>query len=107
MANGRNLGAANLAASQHGAGVLESVNGLFERWKPSRPVSKRAMPVRALVGRIVVSGEDGNAELWLKGDLAGILTPADRRKTPADPGDERVLPSLVAGVGFEPTTFRL
>ena len=45
--------------------------------------------------------------LWLEGDLAGILTLAAGRKTPADPEDERVLTSMVAGRGFEPLTFRL
>jgi len=43
----------------------------------------------------------------LKGDLAGILSLAAGRKTPARPQDERVLLSLVAGAGFEPATFRL
>ena len=64
--------------------------------------------IRALVGQIIVSpGENGKPEVLLKDDLAGILSLAAGRKTPARPQDERVLPSLVAGAGFEPATFRL
>ena len=91
--------------------------------------------VRSLVGRIVVGpGENDRADLWLEGDLAGILTLAAGKKTPARPEDERVLlsagaaidnrrgrrneksgpdgaassstsgvlPTMVAGAGFEP-----
>ena len=50
---------------------------------------------------------EGNGLTTVQGDLAGILTLAAGKKTPADPGDGRVLLSLVAGAGFEPTTFRL
>ena len=50
---------------------------------------------------------EGNGLTTVQGDLGGILTLAANRKTPADPGDERVLLSLVAGAGFEPAPFRL
>jgi hypothetical protein len=43
-------------------------------------------------------GENGEPEVLLRGDLAGILSLAAGRKTPVRPQDERVLLSLVAGV---------
>ena len=84
------------------------IDGLFEALEDEQTRLEASDGIRSLVGRIVVSpGADGGADLWLEGDLAGILTLAAGRKTPADPEDERVLTSMVAGVGFEPTTFRL
>ena len=57
--------------------------------------------------RMEASSDIATKQAELEGDLAGILALAAGRKTPADPGDGRVLLSMVAGVGFEPTTFRL
>ena len=46
--------------------------------------------------------------VWpIQGDLAGILSLAAGKETPANPEDGRVLTSMVAGAGFEPATFRL
>ena len=84
------------------------IDGLFEALDDEQTRLEAGDDIRALVGRIVVSpGADGNVDLWLEGDLAGILTLAAGKKTPADPEDGRVLLSLVAGAGFEPATFRL
>ena len=46
---------------------------------------------------------EGNRLTTVQGDLAGILTLAASRKTPADPGDGRVLTSLAAG-GTQPSS---
>ncbi|MAN64405.1 MAG: hypothetical protein CMI60_20930 [Parvibaculum sp.] len=74
------------------------VNGLFVALQDEQTRLEASDDIRALVGRIVVSpGEDDKANLWLEGDLAGILTLAAGRKTPAHPDDERVLTSLGAG----------
>ena len=55
--------------------------------------------IRSLVGRIVVEpGKNDRADLWLEGDLAGILTLAAGKKTPARPEDERVLLSAGAAI---------
>ena len=79
------------------------VDGLFEALEDKRTRLEASDDIRALVGRIIVSpGADGGVDLWLEGGLAGILTLASGRKTPAGPGDGRVLTSLVAGAGFEP-----
>jgi hypothetical protein len=41
------------------------------------------------------------------GDLAGILALTSGSKRPVSMGDGPLQLTLVAGVGFEPTTFRL
>jgi site-specific DNA recombinase len=67
--------------------------------------------LRGLIGKIVLSPEPGRKDLRidLHGDLAGILQIASQKQ--ARPGNKNVSgPSkiaLVAGVGFEPTTFGL
>ena len=74
------------------------IDGLFTALEDERTRLEASDDIRALVGRIIVSaGEDGKADLWLEGDLAGILTLAAGKKTPAHPEDERVLTSVVAG----------
>ena len=84
------------------------IDGLVAALQDARTLLETRDDIRALVGRIVVSpAADGGAALWLEGDLAGILSLASGTKTPARLGDARVLTSVVAGVGFEPTTFRL
>ncbi len=84
------------------------IDGLYEALKDEQSRLEASDDIRALVGRIIVSpSQDDKVDLWLEGDLAGILTLAAGKKTPAHPEDERVLTSLVAGAGFEPATFRL
>ncbi len=84
------------------------IDGLFKALSDEHTRLEASEDIRALVGQIIVSpGENGEPELLLKGDLAGILSLAAGRKTPAHPQDERVLLSVVAGAGFEPATFRL
>ena len=64
--------------------------------------------IRLMIERIEVSAgqERGKPDVVLVGALAQILTFTQQNKTAASNGsDGRVL--MVAGVGFEPTTFRL
>ena len=67
--------------------------------------------LRGLVETIVLTPEAGGYAILLKGDLAGILALAagtKNGKTAVAGGPSAVSQvSLVAGVGFEPTTFRL
>ena len=59
--------------------------------------------------RITLTPNDqGKLDIDLYGDLAGILTLATNKDRPLDESDPSVVQvKLVAGVGFEPTTFRL
>ena len=64
--------------------------------------------IRSMIDHIEihVGAERGNPEVILVGALAQILAFTQQNKTAASNGsDGRVL--MVAGVGFEPTTFRL
>ena len=67
--------------------------------------------LRGLINRIVVhppNGDAGDVLIDIEGDLAGILSVCDKSKKAAglSPND-LVQIKMVAGVGFEPTTFRL
>ncbi len=74
---------------------------------------------RSLVDEIVLTPENGELKIDVHGDLAGILGMSLKHKNPASSagssrvnklGDAEFQQSqvkLVAGVGFEPTTFRL
>jgi site-specific DNA recombinase len=65
--------------------------------------------LRSLVDRIELKpNKQGKLEIDLYGDLAGILALAGRKDRPLDQSDPSVQQvKVVAGVGFEPTTFRL
>ncbi len=65
--------------------------------------------IRSLVDRITLTPNDqGKLDIDLYGDLAGILTLATNQDRPLDKSDPSVVQvKVVAGVGFEPTTFRL
>jgi len=74
------------------------IDGLFVALADEQTRLEASDDIRALVGRIIVSsGADGGADLWLEGNLAGILSLAAGKKTSADPEDKRVLLSMVAG----------
>ncbi len=84
------------------------VKHLYEALKDEKTYLEASEAIRNLVGQIIVSKDKlGEPVLNLQGDLAGILTLASNKKAPMHRDDEQVLTSLVAGVGFEPTTFRL
>ncbi len=64
--------------------------------------------IRSLVDEIVLTPEHGELRIDLKGERAGILAMSTGSKKPAAAtrdGFEQI--KVVAGVGFEPTTFRL
>ena len=63
--------------------------------------------VRSLVEEITLTPEAGELRVDLKGDLAAILAIASNKKPAGESPDGLAQVKLVAGVGFEPTTFRL
>jgi site-specific DNA recombinase len=71
--------------------------------------SEAADILRSLVDRIELRpNQQGKLEIDLYGDLAGILSLACKKDKPLDQSDPSVPQvKVVAGVGFEPTTFRL
>ena len=65
--------------------------------------------LRSLIKMIKITpgAKRGDAELELHGDLAAILTAGQSKKNIGGTQASRIQVSVVAGVGFEPTTFRL
>ena len=64
--------------------------------------------IRGLIDEVRLVRENGELRIDLRGELAGILSLCDSKKKPAPSYEERAQQiKMVAGVGFEPTTFRL
>ena len=64
--------------------------------------------IRELIDEVRLVPENGELRIDLRGELAGILSLCDSKKKPASSYEERAQQiKMVAGVGFEPTTFRL
>jgi site-specific DNA recombinase len=64
--------------------------------------------VRSLIEQARIVPTDSEVTIELKGELAGILVLAEGAKQCSGGPEERALQiKMVAGVGFEPTTFRL
>jgi len=62
--------------------------------------------LRSLVSEIILTPEAAELKIDVRGDLAGILAVSLKTKTPARrTGVSQV--EMVAGIGFEPMTFRL
>ncbi len=64
--------------------------------------------IRGLIDEVCLVPENGALAITIKGELAGILSLCDSKKKPATSYEGRAVQiKMVAGVGFEPTTFRL
>jgi hypothetical protein len=63
--------------------------------------------LRSLVETVHLVPDNGALRVEIRGELAGILALADSKKPAADIRDGLEQIKMVAGVGFEPTTFRL
>jgi hypothetical protein len=69
--------------------------------------AEAAEALRALIDEVRLIPEHGELAIELLGDLAGILALSADSKKPITAGRDGLQATLVAGVGFEPTTFRL
>ncbi len=66
-----------------------------------------AEALRGLIDRVRLVPEDGRLRVELEGSRAALLALGSPEKRHPRPGGAGVQATLVAGVGFEPTTFRL
>ena len=83
------------------------INALYEALQSDEGRPTAADLLRTLIDRIVLEPNDGKLGILIKGDIAGILSFASAEKElPATAVRGGQVP-VVAGVGFEPTTFRL
>ena len=69
--------------------------------------AEAAQALRGLISQVRLIPEDGHLGIELAGDLAAILAFAASKKMPVRVGPDGQQVTMVAGVGFEPTTFRL
>ena len=92
-----------------GAEYRKQVANLAQALSREENRGEAADILRSLVERIELRpNQQGKLEIDLYGDLAGILTLAGKKIRPLDQNDPSVQQvKVVAGVGFEPTTFRL
>ena len=90
----------------------ERVAALHEALQQDDTRAQAAEVIRSLVSEIVLTPEGGGLQIDVRGDLAGILTIATsgNQKSPPLSGAGFGVGSqvmMVAGIGFEPMTFRL
>jgi site-specific DNA recombinase len=85
----------------------QKVERLHEELNRPELRSDAAQALRGLIDEVRLMPENGRLEIELLGDLAGILALGRGGKKPATANRDRLQVTLVAGVGFEPTTFRL
>ena len=86
----------------------EQVNALHEALRDDIEASrlKAGEILRSLVKEIILTPDAGELKIDVWGDLTGILAVSLKMKTPATTtGVSQV--EMVAGIGFEPMTFRL
>jgi site-specific DNA recombinase len=83
------------------------VERLTEALNAPDTVTEAAEILRGLIDRIVLTPVDNVLCAELHGDLAVLARFAQAKEGRAEPGDSALRLSVVAGVGFEPTTFRL
>ena len=82
----------------------QKIEKLHETLNQQDIQSEASEAIRGLIDEIRLSPDDGNLKIELYGDLAGMLALANN-SPPSE--NEGLQVTLVAGVGFEPTTFRL
>src|ERR1700730_15933523 len=84
--------------------VAELYGALQEEAEAKR--LKAGEVLRSPVKEIILTPEDSELQIDVRGDLAGILAVSLKSKTPASSARGSQF-EMVAGTGFEPVTFRL
>ena len=85
----------------------QKVTDLHEALQREGSRAEAAEILRDLIEEIILTPDNGELRLDLKGELAGILRLASGSRKPVARGDGLEQIKLVAGRGFEPLTFRL
>jgi site-specific DNA recombinase len=91
----------------------QRISALYERLQSDDGRTEAADVFRTLVDRVTLLPDGNESGIVLRGDLAAILSFAADKKQPdllseaGLPGDLVSPGSVVAGIGFEPMTFRL
>ena len=85
----------------------QRVDRLHEELNRTELRSEAAQALRELIDEVRLTPEAGRLEIELLGDLAGILALGADSKKPVTEHRDGLQVTLVAGIGFEPMTFRL
>ncbi len=85
----------------------QRVDRLQEELNRTELRSEAAQALRELIDEVRLIPEDGRLEIELVGDLAAILALSADSKKPVTDSRDGLQVTLVAGIGFEPMTFRL
>ena len=87
----------------------QRVKRLHEALKDPTTRDEALELIRSLINKIRLIPEDGHLRIELHGELAGILALSAAGEMPSGLSADRLAEQIkmVAGVGFEPTTFRL
>ena len=85
----------------------QRVDRLHEELNRTELRSEAAQALRELIDEVRLIPEAGRLEIELLGDLAGILALSADSKKPVTEDRDGLQITLVAGIGFEPMTFRL
>ncbi len=85
----------------------QRVDRLNEELNRTELRSEAAQALRALIDEVRLIPVAGRLEIELLGDLAGILALSADSKKPVTEDRDGLQVTLVAGIGFEPMTFRL
>jgi site-specific DNA recombinase len=90
------------------AGLYQQrVERLHEELNRPELRAEAAQALRALIEEVRLIPEDGRLAIELGGDLAALLNIASDSKKPVTVDRDGLQVTLVAGIGFEPMTFRL
>ena len=86
----------------------DKVANLVEALNAPDTIADAAETIRGLIEAIHLVPDEGNLRIEIYGELAALISLGQKRKSKHPGGDPSgVQITLVAGVGFEPTTFRL
>jgi site-specific DNA recombinase len=85
----------------------QRVDRLHEELNRTELRSEAAQALRELIDEVRLIPEAGKLDIELLGDLAGILALSAESKKPVTDDRDGLQVTLVAGIGFEPMTFRL
>jgi site-specific DNA recombinase len=85
----------------------ERVERLHQELNRPELCAEAAQALRALIEEVRLIPANGRLEIELVGDLAALLNIAADNKKPVTPEHDGLQATLVAGIGFEPMTFRL
>jgi site-specific DNA recombinase len=85
----------------------QKVTALAEALEHSETRTEASEALRGLIEAIVLTPNQGQLQIELKGNLAAMLGAAQNAKRSPETGDLSLQVVMVAGAGFEPATFGL